>query len=46
MASLEAASLPVAVSELLGLNYLVSLVGMSALLAGLEEGVEGREEAE
>ena len=45
MASLEAASLPVAVSELLGLKYLVSLVGMSALLAGLEEGVEGRVEA-
>ena len=46
MASLEAATLPVAVSELLGLNYLLSLVGMSGLLAGVGEVFEGREEAE
>ena len=31
MASLEAASLPVAVVELLGLGYLLSLVGMAAV---------------
>ena len=47
MASLEAASLPVAVSELLGLNYLLSLLGMSGLVAGPGAVVvDGREEAE
>ena len=45
MANLEAASFAVAVSELLGLHYLLALVGMAGLVAGPEV-VEGRVLAE
>ena len=40
MASLEVASLPVAVVELLGLSYFLALVGMAAVKEEVVEMVE------